>query len=72
MEENVNELLSVKQVAEYLQLKRDTIYAWARQGKIPVIRVGGILRFRRKDIEAWLTEHTNADAQESTEEEAVE
>ena len=54
---NSDTLLSVKQVAEYLQLNQTTIYAWAQQGKLPAIKVGRSWRFRRKDLEAWLDEN---------------
>jgi excisionase family DNA binding protein len=54
---NSETLLSVKQVAEYLQLNQTTIYAWAQQGKLPAIKVGRSWRFRRKDLEAWLDEN---------------
>ncbi|HUV93473.1 MAG TPA: helix-turn-helix domain-containing protein [Anaerolineae bacterium] len=50
-------LLNVKQVAQYLQLKQSTIYAWAQNGKIPAIKIGRTWRFRRSDLDAWLARH---------------
>ncbi len=50
-------LLTVKQVAEYLQLKESTIYAWAQDGKIPAIKIGRTWRFRRADLDSWLEKH---------------
>jgi excisionase family DNA binding protein len=47
-------LLDIDELAEYLRLKKQTIYNWLSQGKIAGIKVGGVWRFDRKDIEAWL------------------
>jgi excisionase family DNA binding protein len=53
-------LLSVKEVADYLQLKESTVYTWAQQDKIPAIKVGRRWQFRRSDLEAWLAEHAQS------------
>ena len=51
----INEqLMSVEQVAEYLQLTRSTVYDWDQKGKIPAIKLGQVWRFRRKEIDGWL------------------
>ncbi|TEU16863.1 MAG: DNA-binding protein [Anaerolineales bacterium] len=50
-------LLNVKQVANYLQLKPSTIYAWAQGEKIPAFKIGRTWRFRRSDLDAWLERH---------------
>jgi two-component system, chemotaxis family, chemotaxis protein CheY len=47
-------LITVKEVADYLKLKEQTVYLLARQNKIPSLKVGGSLRFRRSQIDAWL------------------
>ncbi len=52
-----NALLSVKEVADYLQLKESTVYTWAQQNRIPATKVGRRWQFRRSDLEAWLAEH---------------
>jgi excisionase family DNA binding protein len=38
----VEEYLTVKQVAKYLQVKPLTIYQWARTKKIPAVKIGRI------------------------------
>ena len=48
------ELLTVQEVAARLQVKVKTIYAWAKQGKIPCLRINGVIRFDAGDIEQWL------------------
>lgn len=47
-------LLTVKEVAEWLQVKPSTLYAWVAQGKMPALKLQGVIRFRRADIDAWL------------------
>jgi excisionase family DNA binding protein len=47
-------LITVKEVAEYLKLKEQTVYLLARQNKIPSLKVGGSLRFRKSQIDGWL------------------
>ena len=48
------QLMSVEQVAKYLQLNRSTIYDWAQKGKLPAINLGQVWRFRRAELDAWL------------------
>ncbi len=47
-------LLDIDELADYLKLKRQTLYNWLHQGKISGIKVGGVWRFERKEIDAWL------------------
>jgi excisionase family DNA binding protein len=47
-------LITVKEVADYLKLKEQTVYLLARQNKIPSLKVGGSLRFKKSQIDTWL------------------
>ena len=47
-------LLTVKDMATRLQVKEKTIYVWASQGKIPCVKVNGVIRFDERAIEQWL------------------
>lgn len=47
-------LLTLKEIAEYLQVKESTIYQWTHQGYIPYLKLGNQLRFRLAKIEEWL------------------
>ncbi len=51
-------LLTVEEVAEYLRVKVSTIYNWTHVEYIPHIKLGRVLRFRRDDIDKWLTKKT--------------
>jgi excisionase family DNA binding protein len=49
-----NQLLTILEVAEMLQLKPATIRAWVlRRERLPYIKVGRLVRFRR-DVEALI------------------
>ena len=48
------EILTVEQVAEYLQLNKLTVYKYVREGKIPATKVGRLLRIARSDLMRFL------------------
>lgn len=48
------EILTLKEVAEYLKVTERTIYRLAGAKKIPAFKVGGTWRFSRADIDAWI------------------
>ncbi|MBI4981860.1 MAG: helix-turn-helix domain-containing protein [Candidatus Omnitrophica bacterium] len=47
-------LMDIDDLADYLRLKKQTIYNWLHQSKISGIKVGGVWRFERKEVDAWL------------------
>ena len=47
-------LMNIEELADYLRIQRQTIYNWLNQGKIDGIKVGGVWRFDRKNIDDWL------------------
>ena len=50
----MDKLLTVRDIAEYLQMSKEKIYKLAQQGKIPVSRIENQWRFRFDKIDAWL------------------
>ncbi len=47
------EWLTVAEAADYLRVSRDTIYRWAKQGKLVLYKVGGTAtRVRKSDLDA--------------------
>lgn len=50
----MDSLLNVDELAEYLKLKKQTIYNWLNQRKISGIKIGGVWRFERREIDKWL------------------
>lgn len=47
-------LWTVRETADAIGYKPDTIYRWARRGKIPARRIGRSIRFVPADIERWV------------------
>ena len=50
----MEEFLTTKQVAQYLQVKPLTVYQWAKTNKIPAVKIGRIWRFKREVIDSYL------------------
>ena len=48
------EVLTPIQVAGYLSLGRDKVYAMLAAGKIPAVKLGRTYRIPRKSLEGWL------------------
>ena len=40
-------------MAEYLGMRTDWVYREVRAGRLPHIRLGRAVRFRRESIDAW-------------------
>lgn len=53
-------LMDIDEVANYLRLQKQTIYNWLHQGKISGIKVGGVWRFDRREIDVWLKSKKSA------------
>ncbi len=60
------EVMTPKQVAEYLQLHPMTIYRYISTGKLPAAKIGGRYRIKRETVEKLLAE-TSATADEEQE-----
>jgi excisionase family DNA binding protein len=52
---NVGELLTIDELSEILKTKQKTIRQWVYQGKIPSIKINGLLRFASAEIESWIS-----------------
>ncbi len=51
-----NEIMTVKQLAEYLHLNYQTVYKKVQRGEIPSSKIGRGWRFQKAIIDRWLTE----------------
>ncbi|OHU89205.1 MULTISPECIES: methylation-associated defense system helix-turn-helix domain-containing protein MAD1 [Pseudoalteromonas] len=54
-----DEILTLKEVADYLKLAEKTAYRLASEGKLPGFKVGGSWRFKAEDIDRWIEEKKN-------------
>ena len=52
------EILTIRQVADYLKVTERTIYRLAAAKKIPAFKVGGTWRFSRADIDSWIKQQS--------------
>jgi excisionase family DNA binding protein len=50
----MNSYWDVRELSVYLHVKPSTLYAWAGQGRIPCLKIHGLLRFRREEIDRWV------------------
>lgn len=50
------EIMTTKEIAEYLRLHQITICKYAAEGEIPAIRVGRVWRFDKDAIDKWIGE----------------
>ncbi|HET8663164.1 MAG TPA: helix-turn-helix domain-containing protein [Nocardioides sp.] len=53
-------ILTIDQAAAYLSIPKTTLYTWRtrRAGFGPrAVKLGGCLRYRRSDLDAWVAEH---------------
>jgi excisionase family DNA binding protein len=60
--DTVDRLLTVEELANYLDVPVATIYAWRHRRQAPPgFRVGKHLRFRWSDIQQWINDRIGAD-----------
>ncbi len=52
-----SELMTVEQVAAYLQLHKLTVYKFIRSGELQALRLGRSVRVRRADVDEFLEAH---------------
>jgi excisionase family DNA binding protein len=46
--------MTAEELGELLQVQRDSLLQWAREGRIPAMKVNGCVRFDPKEIAEWL------------------
>ncbi|MFC1652830.1 helix-turn-helix domain-containing protein [Planctomycetota bacterium] len=46
--------LSVDEIAEYLGIKRDTVYKWISQDRMPAHKVGRLWKFKVAEVDQWV------------------
>ena len=48
------QFIGVKELAEYLGIRVNTIYMWTFQKKIPYFKIGKLVKFDLEEIDNWL------------------
>ena len=54
-----DDVLTLKDVADYLKVTDRTIYRMVADRKIPAFKVGGSWRFRLVEIDKWIKSQTH-------------
>ncbi|MDP8259634.1 MAG: helix-turn-helix domain-containing protein [Candidatus Gygaella obscura] len=54
MQQEIENLLTIEELAEYLRVKPRTIYDWLYKKKVPALKIVGQWRFRKDKIDEWL------------------
>ncbi len=51
------DIMTVKDIASYLDVHPMTIYKYVKEGRIPAFKVGASWRIRRDSIRKWMEEN---------------
>jgi excisionase family DNA binding protein len=57
-----DEILTLKQFADYLKCHPSSLYRLIRDGDVPYFRLGGDYRFQKSTIDHWIRNKTRARA----------
>jgi len=60
-----DQLLTLEQVAEYLNVDKFTVYRLLADKNLPAFKVGNQWRFKRKLLENWLQTNSNLKRKDS-------
>ena len=60
MDNTINDILTIDEVAELLRIPRSSVYKLAQQGRIPAQKVGRHWRFHRGTLVNWIAGNTSS------------
>jgi excisionase family DNA binding protein len=60
MSSEPQQVMTIDELAEYLQIAKSTLYKLAQEGKVPGQKVGKHWRFRKEAIDRWLDDREGA------------
>jgi len=46
--------LSVDEIGIYLGVKRDTVYKWIREKRLPANKIGRLWKFKKAEVDEWV------------------
>ena len=52
----MHEIMTIEEVAAYIRVSERTVYDWAQKGELPGGKLGTTWRFKRDDIEKWVSD----------------
>ncbi len=50
----MDEILTVKEVADYLKVSRSTVWRWCNQGKLSAFKAGRGWRVQKEEVERFM------------------
>lgn len=56
-------IMTIREVADYLSVHTATIYKYAQKGEIPAFKIGSDWRFTKKHIDEWIEKRTKRNKQ---------
>ena len=62
-----DQIMTVKDVADYLKVNERTVYRMAAASTIPAFKVGASWRFKEIEIERWIAENHNCEVSNAKE-----
>lgn len=54
-----NGIMNIREVANYLRIKEQTVYKLVQQGKIPAVKIGGQWKIKKEHIDRIFEEVLN-------------
>src|SRR5512140_907705 len=64
--QSTGDILTIRQLAEYLMVSEKTVYRMLEKNQLPAMRIGAQWRFRKSDIDAWITAEVHRVEHEGT------
>lgn len=55
-------LMTVEDLASYLNLSKETVYKMVQKKKIPAMKIGNQWRFKKTSIDKWIDESTYSES----------
>ena len=52
---------NIEEIAEYIQVHKDTVRLWIKKGEIPAHKIGKQWRFKISEIDEWVLSGKSAD-----------
>ncbi|MCL1875328.1 MAG: helix-turn-helix domain-containing protein [Synergistaceae bacterium] len=57
---------SIEEIAEHIQVHKDTIRLWIKKGEIPAHKIGKLWRFKISEVDEWVRSGKSADINKSS------
>ena len=59
-----DDIMTVKELADYLKIAEKTAYRFASEGKVPGFKVGSAWRFKKEGIDSWIKRQSEGNTTE--------